>query len=725
MPHRTGNALGRLSRRRLLQAAGAVGAGSVVGVGLSGAQAGGDLLWERTLHDSDSGALQGPTVVDGTAFVSGGDGQLWALSSADGTEQWTFESGNDRTGGPVVADGTVYFGTTTDDRVDALHAVGVDSGRERWQRRWSGTRLTYPSFFQGTVYATTRRVEQTGSDTAVRNGVSAFDATDGREQWRTELPSIGDSLTVVDGAVYAARSVFRDGQVYALDAGTGAERWSVALAGGGGARPLTNAGDTLFVGSVSQSNSTSVLQALGQADGAERWRFETGGGLSVPTVAADTVYASAVTDAGATLFALDAATGQVQWRVSRAGQEVSSPTIADDVVFFGTDDGIYAVDAADGTEQWATDRSGGQLLVVGGVLFASTFDDLYAFDAGVAGSSDGSRVQQGTLGHHDGLRGGSVTVTSRQENGITVTTEETDGRKQTTVSVAEATSGDPVEIPLDLRISDSTTVDELTVAPAVDGGFELTITSDDQPLETTPDVPMLAPDQQLGFYSIDSTLSEADIAEVRFRYTVDPTAAAAEIDAEEVTLYRLEDEQWVAYPTELAEKEATLQFETTVPGFSEWTAGAKRPDISITDTEASVSTVKTGEAFDIDVTLRNPAEASDVYVTELLFEGEVVERRQPRVPAETAIVLTFTRNVAQAGEYTVRVNDVDVGVVTVEDTGDSDSESDDNDLAQLVQQDLPSSLPPLSWVLGGAGGLGVLGGGYLLGRNNGKENDDD
>jgi len=61
--------------------------------------------------------------------------------------------------------------------------------------------------------------------------------------------------------------------------------------------------------------------------------------------------------------------------------------------------------AADpGTEQWAFET--GSLIfasptVVDGTVYVGSADDnLYALDAGVEGSSEGSRVQLGTLGHH-------------------------------------------------------------------------------------------------------------------------------------------------------------------------------------------------------------------------------------------------------------------------------------------------------------------------------------
>jgi len=109
----------------------------------------------------------------------------------------------------------------------------------------------------------------------------------------------------------------------------------------------------------------------------------------------------------ANVYALDAVTGEEEWTFQTGDRVPSSPAVADDTVFIGShDNNVYALDAVSGERQWAFRVSRSVFsspMVVDGTLFVGSYDgNLYAIDAGVAGSSEGSRVSLGTLGHHDG-----------------------------------------------------------------------------------------------------------------------------------------------------------------------------------------------------------------------------------------------------------------------------------------------------------------------------------
>ena len=102
---------------------------------------------------------------------------------------------------------------------------------------------------------------------------------------------------------------------------------------------------------------------------------------------------------------MDAATGEQEWAFETGGELSSSPTVAEGTVFVGSDDDyLYAVDAATGEQEWAfetgADVESSPTVAEGTVFVGSKDDNLYAVDAGVSGSSEGSRVMLGTLGHH-------------------------------------------------------------------------------------------------------------------------------------------------------------------------------------------------------------------------------------------------------------------------------------------------------------------------------------
>ncbi|MHC3436752.1 outer membrane protein assembly factor BamB family protein [Natrialbaceae archaeon A-gly3] len=105
-----------------------------------------------------------------------------------------------------------------------------------------------------------------------------------------------------------------------------------------------------------------------------------------------------------------AAGGDETWRFETDSMVYSSPTVADGTVYVGSWDGhVYALDAASGEEVWTFEtgkRVRSSPTVADGTVYIGGWDaSVYALDADVAGSSEGSRAQLGTLGHHESFTG--------------------------------------------------------------------------------------------------------------------------------------------------------------------------------------------------------------------------------------------------------------------------------------------------------------------------------
>lgn len=229
-----------------------------------------------------------------------------------------------------------------------------------------------------------------------------------------------NSPAVAGGVVYASSA---DGQLYALDAATGARLWSTpgyyspAVAGGrvyagcaggwcafaaatgallwsydngyyGGSDP-TVAGGVVYLG------LSGGPLALSAATGAIRW--VAGGGdpliiTSSPAVADGMVYtASYDTESGnCSVTANDADTGQPRWDYlvfCNTNGSYSSPAVADGVVYADVGRNVDAFSTATGARLWrhATGGdacSGSCLAVANGVVYAGSADGrIYALDA--------------------------------------------------------------------------------------------------------------------------------------------------------------------------------------------------------------------------------------------------------------------------------------------------------------------------------------------------------
>jgi outer membrane protein assembly factor BamB len=219
----------------------------------------GKQLWKRSPETAEpnhqrSYSYYSPAVAHGkvfwphqTRFGKASSGLLAALDVKTGQPVWEspMTGATMSDGTPAVADGRVYVGNETADRV-------VTYDENTGQRLWVGA-ATLGGWQDGAPVAAGGRVF-IGSN----NGVIARDAVTGATQWTYRSPDASyipqnatpSAPAVVGGALYMG---FPDGRVTALDAASGAVVWSVRLPGkpylGGVLSAPAISGDTIYVGS--------------------------------------------------------------------------------------------------------------------------------------------------------------------------------------------------------------------------------------------------------------------------------------------------------------------------------------------------------------------------------------------------------------------------------------------------------------------------------------------
>jgi outer membrane protein assembly factor BamB len=242
----------------------------------------GELRWKRDVEPGTppfnqrsysyySPAVSGDTVYwpYQARYGKASQGLLVALDVRTGATRWEspMTGGTMSDGTPSVADGRVYVGNQTADRVIAYDA---DTGAQLWTAtaRLGGWQDASPTAVGGRVFI--------GSN----NGVIARDAATGADLWQHRSP---DASYIPQNATPSAPAVvgnllymgFPDGRVTALDVSSGAVVWSVRLPGqaylGGVLSPPAVSGDTVYVGA-----NNGYLYGLDRATGAEKWKFEIG-----------------------------------------------------------------------------------------------------------------------------------------------------------------------------------------------------------------------------------------------------------------------------------------------------------------------------------------------------------------------------------------------------------------------------------------------------------------
>jgi outer membrane protein assembly factor BamB len=277
-------------------------------------------------------------------------------------------------------------------RGDAAHA-GVY--HTRGVRRFGGVQWRFQT--GGMVQSSASVVEGVAYIGSGDGNLYALDASTGAERWRfAAARAITSSPAVARGTVYVGS---RDNQFYAVDARTGRLKWKLAtgadapLAWGFESGDLYTSSPVWLEGVVVFGSGDGNVYAVDADDGAVRWRFTTGGRVrSSPAISEGRVYVGSM---DGTLYALSLADGRELWRFDTEGHALrsgdfgfdrrtiqSSPAAADGRVFVGSRDGfLYAVDAASGRLLWRVDHQMSWVntspAVAGDLVFAGSSDERF------------------------------------------------------------------------------------------------------------------------------------------------------------------------------------------------------------------------------------------------------------------------------------------------------------------------------------------------------------
>jgi outer membrane protein assembly factor BamB len=272
--------------------------------------------------------------------------------------QWKFHTRGRVIASPAVADGVVYVGSTDGN----LYSIDAVSGAQKWKFETKAWEVSSPAVVSGVVYFLSYDGHFYALDAATAQVKWKF-ATGGERHYiathlhylQPEVESMPDpwdfylsSPALWNGAVYFGSS---DGNVYALDASSGALKWKFKTGDVVHSSPAIADG-VLYIGSWD-----TYLYALDAASGTEKWRFKTGedpvahnhiGIQSSPAVVDGLVYFGSRDSFG---YAVDAATGKEVWKFSTGGSWVNnSMVVHDGKAYFGTSipGFMHAVDAKTG-----------------------------------------------------------------------------------------------------------------------------------------------------------------------------------------------------------------------------------------------------------------------------------------------------------------------------------------------------------------------------------------
>ncbi len=309
--------------------------------------------WDRDLHLQE--IPSSPAVGYDRVYVLTLDG-LFALRLTSGAVLWSKASLHGLST-PALFDGDLLFGGT-DGR---LHAVDAASGTEVW----NVTLIANPVF--SGVTSSPKILFDTGyigtfNESGGVGAVVAFWATNGTIRWRVPAPASVSfsSPALVNGTVYVGvigkynttTQVTYDPPygVLALDAATGAQRWFFPTDGSVAASPFVVGSEVIVPA------KDGFVYALDATTGTLLWRVAAQAGVSSPALAGNAVVlAGGSFGSGGRVTALDPATGAILWTFTPNGPVQSSVAAADGKVFFSTNVAngtVYALNATSGRLDW-------------------------------------------------------------------------------------------------------------------------------------------------------------------------------------------------------------------------------------------------------------------------------------------------------------------------------------------------------------------------------------
>jgi outer membrane protein assembly factor BamB len=203
-----------------------------------------------------------------------------------------------------------------------VYAIDAESGKERWRFATKGERRFSAPGIHGAIPRT--------------------------EVMPDPFDVLISSPTISDGVVYIGSG---DNHVYAIDAATGAQRWSFRTGNVVHASPAV-ANGVVFIGSWDRN-----MYALDAKSGREQWRYTTGNDTVIYNqigIASSAAVANGMVFFGGRdghFHAVDAKTGALRWKHdNNMGWVIASPAVRNGIVYFPTSDGrrVKALDAATG-----------------------------------------------------------------------------------------------------------------------------------------------------------------------------------------------------------------------------------------------------------------------------------------------------------------------------------------------------------------------------------------
>ena len=280
-----------------------------------------------------------PTVVNGVVYFGSNDGKLYAVDAATGKEIWDFQTPYGITSSPAVADNRVYFGS--DDYY--IYALDIETGQEVWKYPTGSDVMSSPVIANGICYVGSQDMS-----------CYAIDAESGRFRLKMSAYEVLSSPAVSGTTVYfTARNYLlaMDGKARNWPGEEALRPWWLEFYAFRLAPPPPPRSGVLWGLAIAYNSSNTT-----------------------PVVDGNSIY----TTGDKNVLKIDLTQKKIMWASPTGGTVESSPALANNVIYVGSDDGrLYAISATDGTKLWSF-ATGAKIdsspTYVNGVVYVTSWD---------------------------------------------------------------------------------------------------------------------------------------------------------------------------------------------------------------------------------------------------------------------------------------------------------------------------------------------------------------
>lgn len=247
---------------------------------------------------------------------------------------WVFKAEDEIRGTPAFYNGLVYFGSYDHN----LYAVRGDDGGFVWKRSTEEGIAASPAINTDAKQVLIGSEDKTFMSVNARDGSIAWTHTTGDK--------IRSSARVAHGYAFFGSD---DGIFYALIAAQGRLMWEFDAGS-----PIRNAPLVTNERIIFGTDNGEVFGL--ELNGTRKWATRSIKKPIISAPAIDTEGICYVTGMDNYIYAIDADSGTVNWKLRTGGPLISSPVVERNYVYFGSTDGkLYCVNTQTGRERWTFD----------------------------------------------------------------------------------------------------------------------------------------------------------------------------------------------------------------------------------------------------------------------------------------------------------------------------------------------------------------------------------